>query len=290
MKRLLHHLDKIALVLCVLLFLASAVWATMGFRTLDAIAALNPSMGGASARYESHSAQTPTIAQVSWPDPPAQSRGHDWVYDVFTPPVIYFNPDTKEFTVTPPVFAAPIVAATETPFEVELVAVKQEPYRLQLVGYAGNDTDYIAHIEIVETGAVILARAGAVYPEAKGNFTLKSFEVRRVTTNTTESMPVVENIGFAVVLDGRTGREVTLTTRERLMLPRLQCVLRTRTSPIEEQTVREGMKVTVDGLDYLVVQLSLNPAYAVVSRRDGKSLTGETQTLYPVAGSTPVSP
>lgn len=284
MRRLLHYLDKVALVACVLLFFGSALWAMWSFRKLEAIAALNPAVGLASARYEAHTAQTPTLAQVSWPEPSAQSRGRDWVYDTFTPPVIYFNPDTKEFTVTPPVATGPAIAIVETPFEIELVAVRQEPYRLQLVGYAGNETDYIAHIEIVDTGAVILARPGAAYPEAKGSFTLRSFDVRRVTTNSSESMPVVENLGFAVVLDGRTGREVTLTTRERLMLPRLQCVVRTRTYPVEEQVLREGMKITVNGYDYLIVQLSLNPAQAVVSRRDGKSLTGENRTLYPVPG------
>ncbi len=283
MRRLLHHADKIGLVACVLLFLASALWAAMRLRHIEDIAGLNAAGGISSARYEPQPVPMPTIPPVFWPEPPAQSAPRRWVYDAFTPPVIYFNPQTREFTVTRPEMKLPVVDTTEAPFEVELVRVRQEPYRIQLVGYAGNDADYIAHIQIVDTGEVVLARPGANYGEAKGDFTLRSFDVRRVTTNSSDSMPVVETVGFATVLDGRTGREVTLTTHERLMLPHLQCVLRTRVYPPEEHVLREGMKITVNGYEYLVVQLSLHPAQAVVSRRDPRNLVGENRTLFPVA-------
>jgi len=288
MRRLLQYLDKIALVACVLLFLGSAVWAAMSFRQVDEIGRMSATGGVTPAKHEPHLAQTPTIAQVSWPEPPPQSKGKDWIYDAFTPPVLYYDPGTRQFTVTPPILndVKPVVA--ETPFEVELVSVHQEPYRVQLVGYAGNESDYIAHLEVIDTGAVVLGRPGKVFPEAQGNFTVRAFEVRRVTTSSNESMPVVENVGFATILDGRTGREVTLTTRERLMLPRLQCVLRTRVYPAEEHPLREGMKVSVNGYDYTVMQLSLNPAQAVVSRKRPNEFVGETRTLIPV-GESPMS-
>lgn len=290
MRRLLQYADKLALVGCVLLFLASAVWAALRFQRLEEIAEVNPAMGIAAAKHEPSPVQLPTIAQVAWPEPTNQSRGSEWIYDVFTPPVLYYDPRTREFTVTRPNLNVAVAAPNETPFEVELISVRQEPYRIQLVGYAGNDTEYIAHFEIVDTRAVVLGRPGAVYPENKGDFTVRSFEVRRVTSSSHESMPVVESIGFATILDGRTGREVTLTTRERLMLPRLQCVLRTRVFPTEEHALREGMKITVNGYDYLIVQLSLNPAQAVVSRRPPNSLGGaETRTLVPV-GDTAAAP
>jgi hypothetical protein len=285
MRRLLHYADKLALVVCLLLFLASAVWATMSFRRLDEIAELNPTLGVAPARHTPAELQMPDIARVYWPEPTNQSRGPDWLYDVFTPPVLYYDPITREFTVTRPELGVAAATTVETPFEVELVSVRQEPYRIQLVGYARNDAEFLAQFEIVELGAVVLGRAGAVYPENKGHFTVRSFDVRRVTTSSDESMPVVESIGVATILDGRIGREVTLTTRERLMLPRLQCVLRTRAYPPEEHALREGMKITVNGYDYLIQQLSLNPAQAVVSRRPSNSLgDAERRTLVPVGG------
>jgi hypothetical protein len=291
MKALLRYADKFALAGAMLLFLAAAWWAWMSFHKIDAIAALNPSIMTRAAAYESQTIEMPAITQVSWPDPPNQSRGPEWVYDTFTPPVIYYDPRNGEFTVTRPELNIVTDEPLEVPFDVELVSVRQEPYRIQLVGYAGDGSDYIAHLEVAELGTIVLGRPGVSYPAEKGDFTLRSLDVRRVTTNTGDSMPVVETVGFAVILDGRTGREVTLTTRERLMLPRLQCVLRTRVQPVEEHILREGMKVTVNGHDYVVVQLSLHPSQAVVSRRPPNSIGGaETRTLTPVGGAATSGP
>jgi len=295
MRRLLLYLDKIALVACVLLFLGIAVWAALRFRQVDEIGRMAAASVGSPAKHEPQFAQTPTIAQVSWPEPAAQSQGREWVFDTFTPPVLYYDPVQKTFTVTPPVVreVAPVVA--ETPFEVELVSVRQEPYRIQLKGYSGTEAAYTAHLEVIDTGETVLGRPGQVFPEARGNFAVRSFEVRRITTTSEGSMPVVENVAFAVILDSRTGREVTLTNREPLMLPRLQCVLRTRVFPAEEHALREGMKITVNGYDYTVMQLSMNPAQAVVSRKKPSEFVGETRTLIPVGESpmarlAPVSP
>ena len=283
MKRLLQHYDKILLVLCVLGFLATAFWATVRFRRIEEVAALTAQPPPVPAAYEPQPIEMPQIQLVSWPEPPAQSPPRRWVYDAFTPPVIYYNPVTHAFTDIQPETRVQVAAAEEVPFEVELVSVRREPYRIQLVGYTGNASDYLAQLQVLETGEVELGRPGKEFDASQGHFTLRSFEVRQVTTNTTDSMPVIEEVGFAVILDGQTGREVELTTRERLMLPRLQCVLRSKVYPTNEHILREGMKVTVNGYDYLVVQLSLDPAQAVVSRKNPAEFTGETRTLFPVA-------
>ncbi len=287
MRRLLRHLDKILLALGLLALFGSAAIAFFRFQRLDEIAAKNPPMDIVPAAYEPRTSRVPVIDTVFWPDAAPQSRGPEWVYDVFTPPVIYYNRQTGQFTVTPPERNAPVVARQEGGFAIELVAVRQEPYRIQLVGYVGADGaggTPLAALENVETGDSLVGRAGKVFES--GQFTLQSFDIRRVTTNTDDSMPVIENIGFAVVLDNRTGREETLTTRERRMLPRLQAVLRLLTDPPAQRVVREGETITVEGSDYLVTQLSLNPAQAVVSRRAPDAIgTSDTRALAPVSGS-----
>lgn len=281
MSFLRKYADKVLLVLCVAGFLASAGFALLGFRKLDAIAARNPTAGVELAKYEPQPAQMPSIASVTWPDAPPQSRGREWVYDVFTPPVIYYNRSTAEFTVTPPSFSEPVVAANDAPFEVDLVLVRQEPYRIQLVGYVGDQGAYLATFELMETGETAYGRPGRTFEQ--GAFTLQSLDVRRETTNSRESMPVIEEVAVATILDERTGREEVLTTRERKMLPRLQAILRLRASPAEYRTVREGTSVEVHGYSYLVTQLSLNPPQAVISRRSPDSLgASETRTLVPV--------
>ena len=285
MRKLLHFSDKIALAACVLLFLASALWATMSFRRIERIAELNPTLGIAPAMLASADVQVPDIARVYWPEPAVQSRGADWLYDVFTPPVLYYDPTTREFTVKRPEVNVAVAAPPKHRLRSSWSRCGRNRIVSSSVATWATTGDYIAQFEIVETGAVVLGRTGFVCPENKGHFTVRSFEVRRVTTSSSESMPVIESIGFATILDGRTGREITLTTRERLMLPRLQCELRTRAYPPEVHALREGMKITVNGYDYLIVQLSLNPAQAVVSRRPPNSIGGaETRTLVPIGG------
>ena len=288
MRRLFRYLDKVLLVLCVCVFLASAVSAWFRFRELDAITARSPTAGFTPAPHEPETSRVPEIETVFWPDAGPQSRDREWVYDVFTPPVIYYSRETGQFTVTPPTLTTPVVARPETDFAVDLVAVRQEPYRIQLVGYVGTEGEPLATMENVETGDMLVGRAGRVFE--RDEFTLKSFEIRRITTTTSESMPVIETIGIAVLLDARTGREETLTTRERKMLPRLQAVLQLLTEPPEQRVVREGGSVSVNGFSYLVTQLSLNPAQAVVSRRAPDAIgTSDTRTLSvgPAAKSPP---
>ncbi len=282
MKRLLGHLEKILLGLAIVALLVTAGFAYRRLQGLETVAALNPAAGVAPAPYEPARAELPVIEAVVWPDAGAQSRGKDWIYDVFTPPVIYYNRETGEFTVTPPTVSERVVNRIEAPFEVELLAVRQEPFRIQLVGYVGADGSPLATFEVLDVGETVVGRAGRVFE--RGEFTLRSFEVRRMTSNPRDSMPVVENIGVAVIIDDRTGREETLTTRERKMLPRLQAVLRVQGNPPEDRVVREGGSIQVNGFSYLVTRLTLNPAQAVISRRAPDSLgASETRTLSPRA-------
>lgn len=284
MRPLLRHYDRLLLALGVLVFLGTAAIGTTQFKKLDDIAARNPAAGIEPARYELERASVPALTAVSWDEAPAQSRGREWLYDVFTPPVIYYNPRTSSFTVTPPENYAPVAAPTsDAPYDIELLAVRQEPYRIQLVGYVGASDNPIATFEIVDTGETVVGRPGRRFERQE--FTLQSFDVRRVTTPAGEGMPVVENVAVAVVIDERSGREEILTNRERKMLPRLQATFRIKTFPGETRTVREGATIEAGGQVYLVTQLSLHPPQAVVSRRSRDALgPSESRTLQPPAG------
>jgi hypothetical protein len=282
MARLLKHIDKVLLAICVVAFLASAALAPRSFHQLDTIAATNPAVGITPAKYEPQPAQVPPFGTIVWDNPQPQSRGREWYYDVFTPPVIYYNKQTAEFTVTPPTVSEVAQTNVDEPFDVDLLKVRQEPYRIQLRGSVGGKGTYLATFMLEDTGETVVGPEGRVF-EAAG-FTLRSLDVRKVTTNPRNSMPVVETVTFATILDNRTGREVTLNDHEPLMLSRFQAVLRLRTNPPENRIVREGSSVEVNGHSYLVIQLSINPQQAVISRRASDSLgAAETRTLTPIA-------
>lgn len=290
MFRVFQHIEKILLALGVVALIFFGLRSSDRLGELDAIAERNPIIGGMSAPYEYQRAQMPDIGLVTWPAAPAQSTGPEWVYDVFTPPVIYYNPRTAAFTVTPPVVNEPVVARDDTPFEVELVDVRQERYRIQLVGYVGDPRgdSYLATLQLLEDGGrTVPGRAGRAFDEQE--FTLLSVEVRNTRTTSRDSMPVIEPVAVAVIIDHRTGREETLTNREPKMLPRLQAEVRLRTMPPAERVVHEGETFEVNGYSYLVTQLALAPKQAVVSRRPLGSLgTSETRTLIPLPGASTV--
>lgn len=280
MRALWTHYEKILVGLCIAGFIAMAAMSTTRFQEIDEQAVRNPAEGIPIAPYEAEIASMPAISTALWPEAEAQSRGDDWVYDVFTPPVIYYNRESGEFTVTPPSYGVPVADAADTTFEVSLVEVRQEPYRVQLRGYIGDDDAYIATFELMETGETVIGREGKVFD--RGQFTLNSFEVRQTTTSLRDSMPVVETIAVAVITDDRTGREETLTNREMKMLPRLQAILDVGSAAVERRMVREGGSIEVNGYTYMVVQLSLNPPQAVVSRRSPESLgASDTRMLTP---------
>ncbi len=284
MRAILRHYDKVLLGLGVLVFLLTGAFGTLRLRKLDEIASRNPAAGIEPARYEVEKAFVPAIETVSWGEAPTQSRGAEWRYDVFTPPVIYYNPTTGSFTVTPPVNAEPVaVARNDAPYDIELMAVRQEPYRVQLVGYVGAPDNPIATFEIVDTGETVIGRPGKVFE--KQEFTLRSLDLRRITTPAGEGMPVIENVAVAVIIDERTGREEVLTNRERKMMPRLQATFRLNVYPGETRLIREGSTIEVNGQVYLVTQLSLHPPQAVVSRRSRDALgPSESRVLMPATG------
>jgi hypothetical protein len=293
MRHLLRHYEKILLALGVLVFLAAGALGAMRLRQLDEIAARNPAAGIEPARYEYEKAVVPEITTVAWSEPPTQSRGGNWLYDVFTPPVIYYNPSSREFTLTPPAPTEQVAAApTDQAFDIVLVNVRREPYRIQLVGsFAGasKDDSSVAMFEIVDTDETVVGGPGKRF-ELQG-FTVKSFEIRRVTSQAGGGMMVIENIPVATIIDDRTGREEVLIQGERKMMPRLQGVFRINVYPGETKTVYEGGQIEANGYVYQIAQLSLMPVQAVVSRRSREALgTMETRTLRPETPDAETSP
>jgi len=283
MRPVLRHYDKILLGLGALVFLATGAIGTMQLRKLDDIASRNPAAGIEPARYELARAVVPSISTVVWNDAPTQSRGREWLYDVFTPPVVYYNPQTRSLTATPPVRVTPTTETSgDAPYDIELLGVRQEPYRIQLNGNVGKEDNPIAMFVIVDTDETAVGRPGKHFE--RHEFTLLSFDVRRITTPVGDGMPVIENVSVATILDERTGREEVLIQGETKMMPRLQATFRINVYPGETRVVREGATIETNGQVYLVTQLSLHPPQAVVSRRSRDALgQSESRTLVPIA-------
>ena len=137
--------DKIIFGVALVLLLASAGWMAMQGSKLSALRA-SATAGSMSAGYEAAVLDTTEAGTKTWPAAPAQTSGPLWIYDVFTPPEIYYSAATKKFSVTPPPRQV-VEVVVEQPFGVSVVSVRPDSFRLQLVGYIGEEGDFRGNFE-----------------------------------------------------------------------------------------------------------------------------------------------
>lgn len=241
------------------------------------------------AHYKSVGFDVQPPATSVWKEPGPQSGGAEWIYDVFTPPEIYYNATTKQFTVTPP-NEKPVVHV-EPPFGVRLVQVNEDVFRLQLVGYVGNGETALGTFQNMVTGETLLANAvtnsdtNAGKSLAKLGLTIRGFKVERRVIHMANSMPIYETVATAVVMDEKTGEEVTLTNKKRSIKgPPIATF-----AALDGQTFEKkaGGAFKVGSVTYSVGAISVQPASAVVTKTSPDLKSPIIQTLTPEASPAP---
>lgn len=162
--------------------------------------------------YAAAALEPPAVKPTAWSAPVAQARGRDWLYDVFTPPEIFYNPRTRQFAVSAATVGA--TSVLDEPFGLELASVRPEPFRLQLIGFVGGAGERARGIfENRVSGEVFLASAG--HRVADLGLSIRSFAVGPETVAIPESMTFQQQVARAVIRDARSNRDVALTQRER---------------------------------------------------------------------------
>ncbi|MBX3735625.1 MAG: hypothetical protein KF715_02960 [Candidatus Didemnitutus sp.] len=223
---------------------------------------------------------------AAWRKPAAQSSGGDWIYELFTPPVIYYHATARAFTVTPPSYLA---EKNNLPFGLELLAVKREPFRLQLVGYVGAPGDIVAAFVSQQTPETLLARTGSRFEQL--GLALKSFEVRKVNLAPGAEQPVYDVAGVATLRDERTGAEVTLDTRGPKLTDTPLAVLRAVTdAKAKPRTLHVGDTFQQDDATFRIEHIQLDPPEVVVAKQTAGLPYPETRVLKPEATAKTPSP
>jgi len=192
-----------------LLVVSAALFGALTWRT-RATVSLNPPVLTAAA-YVPAAVDAPVVKNIEWEAPVALSRGRDWLYDLFTPPEIFYNSRTRQFAVSAPLTGGDEPA--EAPFGLELVSVRPEPFRLQLIGYVGGAGEARGIFENRRTGEVFLASAGRRVADLA--LEIKAFTVRAEPVAIAESMSFSQRVATATIHDLRTKGDLTLTQRER---------------------------------------------------------------------------
>lgn len=198
--------------------------------------------------YEMTREENIEIETITWGGPGPQSSGVDWVYDIFTPPEIFYHEAQDRFDVRPPgpVDEDAVVA------EVEFVGFEEEPYRIQLTGHAGRDDDPLIFFQDREAGGVLSARTNQDVPEA-------DMEVRSFTVHRRDTDGVVTRVSEVVIYDRRTGEEVLLEEEETKYLDEPAIVVSTNETPPRTINARPGEAFDVGDFSYRVENYTVDP-------------------------------
>lgn len=281
--------DTTFLVIGGVVFLAATAWAFLLQTSQPPFTA--PSSGRA---YEATNLTIEPPVSRQWAEAPSQSAGDKWLFEVFTPPQIFYNEETKQFTVIPPVrIEGPVAPPVEEPkpeFGLKLAKVEQPLFRLQLVGAVNFGPDARGTFSNSITGDIIIATKGRKIPDLKLEI-IDFVAERRRTVVPGGSDVVIETI-TATVKDTETGVETRLDARTRLPEGALKATL--IASDGTERVVRVGQTLTEGEATFQIVDLSLEPQAVTVKKITAEEPEGVTEvlTLAPpvVAPTTPAEP
>ena len=168
------HVEKLAAFAAGLLFLLVLVWAFFSDGVVDEFQQIEADPS--SFEVKSSMLEDLSLA-IHWEQATSQG-GSNWIFDIFTPPVIYYNEETGTFTVTAPF---PDASPVDQAFELELMEITPVPFRFQLVSYAGAEGNYMLTLENLDSGKDVFCGAREVLTELE--LEVVDFVERRVVAS-----------------------------------------------------------------------------------------------------------
>jgi len=152
--------------------------------------------------------QPPRMPEVdsAWVEPTPQDEAGLQLYDVFTPPKIWW--DGKAF-----IFEPPEPPEEAIPFGLALRAFEQELYRIQMEAFVGRGESAQAQIFDSVTNQKYRGGVGAYFEEIDTTIVDLENPLEEGADGTFRRVPRV------TLLDGGSGKEISLTTDERRYIP-----------------------------------------------------------------------
>jgi hypothetical protein len=268
-----------------LVLISVGVFAALSLKYQRAQSGPPPSVQLADSTYTPVAPDAPPVKTETWAAPVAQSRGDKWIYDTFTPPEIYYNARSKQFTVKPPTGLGDEEPTEE--FGIELAAVRPEPFRLQLVGFAGDQGSGKGIFQNVASGQVFLSAAGRRLTDL--GLTIKKLEIELQPIAFPESTTTRQRVAIAVIHDEKSNRDVTLTHRDRVFTGTLFAMIAaTGQSALRE--VREGDTFKIGEASYRVDKIVITPPSIEVTKESPALTQPDHRTLTPREVDTPDAP
>jgi len=205
-------------------------------------------------------------ASGCWPEPRAQPRGREWLYDLFTPPAVYCDPQGP--TLRAASSADPAAANPgEAPPDLQLLQVRRGPFRLQLVGYAGGPDDLRGIFADAASGETVVGRSGERL--AGQHITVRRLSLERRSSGAEGDTTGREPAAFAVVAEDGASEEVELSNREPCLAGTPVGLFASRRLPGLRHEAGAGESFALDGASYCVEQIDLRPPQAIVACAPG---------------------
>jgi len=215
-------------------------------------------------------------AVVSWPAPPTQGAG--WLFEIFTPPEVYFDPSTGKFRLTRAPATSVALPQSSAGFGIILHEVVQEAFPLQLVGYVGEGDRLLGTFENRNSFETLLLRGG---DDVKSlGLVLEQVTVGREATRDSEGEPFYETRAKALVRDRRSGVSTVLQQGVTLLTERRHARISWSGSDGDELIVREGDVIEQEGARYTIEKIQLAPAAVDVTKEALHQSSPIRRTLF----------
>ena len=213
---------------------------------------------------------------TGWPEVQPVDGNENRVYQVFTPPKIYWDPVAGELTWEPPI--DPDRIPPPPPFGLALKSVEREQFRIQFEAYfEANDGDFnhaIVQFYNHENNETVRGSVGDKFPEE--DFEILSFKVERKVVET-EGSTEIFRYPTVVIKDSRSGEDITLTTAERLYVPNKFEINMVTTDPYPPESftwTAVGDKKTFDDAAFTLEEFNFDKQTATVEKTPSASEDG----------------
>jgi len=189
----------------------------------------------------------PPQERCPWAAPIDQRKSAGWIYDLFTPPEIFYDADANRFTVTPPTttFSEAIdPAIARIGSGIRLVEVQRPEFPLQLIGFVGKGREAAGLFQNVSSGETFLGRDGMI---VRGlNLLVEKFEVGLRPVLVPDSMTTDRPIARASVREQSTGDITILTTLARCCDREAIAVIVTENEDVAPTHLKVGDRIELE--------------------------------------------
>ena len=235
-------------------------------------------------RYQSEPLPIPQVEAIVWETFGPQRDEEGWVFSLFTPPSVWFDPDEEQFFPRPPSLPErePVkVDEPEGPIEVEVGfgvifnGFEEVPFPIVLDGYVGEEGDYFLNLRNLDTGETFLSRPGREHPGAH-QIRIDDFQRLRL-----EEDGLRFSVGEMRVTNLRNNEQYVLREGERIGSGEYKARFTSTEEQDREFHLDQGDEEEIGGVVFTLEKMDLESDEVVVRREETDTGLIDRVTLQP---------